>query len=108
MISILKFVFRGLGAVLMALAIIAGIADASRSIAESKIILMPLGQVWFEVSPETLNLSQAVVQRYVHPAVWDPVLQTVLTWPAWGVFAGLGLAFMWLGSRRRKNRFSYA
>ncbi len=108
MISILKFVLRALGSVLLALAIITGIADAIRSIAESQIMLKPLGQLWFELSPETLNLSQAVVQRYVHPIVWDPFMQTVLTWPAWGVFAIVGFFFMWLGARRRKQRFRYA
>jgi hypothetical protein len=108
MISILKFILRALGSVLLALAIILGISDASRSIAESALVLKPLGQLWFELSPETLNLSQAVIQRYVHPAVWDPVLQTVLTWPAWSVFAGLGLIFLWLGARRQKRRFRYA
>ena len=29
-----------------------------------------LGQVWFSLSPETLNLSQAVIQRYVSPELW--------------------------------------
>lgn len=108
MISILKFILRAFGAILMALAIIAGIADASRSIAEAEVMLKPLGQLWFELSPETLNLSQAVIQRYVHPAVWDPILQTALTWPAWVVFAGLGVLFMWLGARRQKHRIRFA
>ncbi|QDG74554.1 hypothetical protein FJ695_00965 [Labrenzia sp. PHM005] len=108
MVSILKFVLRVLGAVLLALAIISGISDASRSIAESGVTLKPLGQLWFEMSPETLNLSQAVIQRYVHPTVWDPMIQTLLTWPAWVVFAGFGLMFLWLGAQRQKQRFRYA
>lgn len=108
MISILKFVLRALGAVLLALAIISGISDASRSIAESAVSLKPLGQMWFELSPDTLNLSQAVVQRYIHPAVWDPGLQSLLTWPAWAVFSGLGMMLLWMGARRQKQRFRYA
>ncbi|WP_428528680.1 hypothetical protein [Roseibium sp.] len=108
MIGIVKFLLRVSGFGLLAIAILVGIADASRSIAESEVMLKPLGQLWFEMSPETLNLSQAVIQRYVHPAVWDPMLQTVLTWPAWAVFAGVGVLFLLLGGRRQKRRFRYA
>jgi hypothetical protein len=108
MISIVKFLLRMFGFGLLAIAIVVGIADASRSIAESQIMFKPLGQLWFEMSPETLNLSQAVIQRYVHPTVWDPMLQTVLTWPAWAVFAGIGVLFLLIGARRQKRRFRYA
>jgi len=108
MFSVLKFILRILGYGLLAVAIIAGISDASSSIALSKIHLAPLGQVWFDLSPETLNLAQAVIQRYVHPALWDPVLQTVLTWPVWAVFAPLGLALLWIGAQRRRRRVQFA
>jgi len=93
---------------LLALAIIAGISDASQSIAMNKLVLTPLGQVWFDLSPETLNLSQAVIQRYVHPAVWDPIILSALTWPAWSVLGGLGMLCLWMGARRQKRRFRYA
>jgi len=43
-----------------------------------------LGDVWGTASPASLNLVQAVVQRYVHPIVWDPVLVTLLLLPARG------------------------
>ncbi|WP_428641682.1 hypothetical protein [Roseibium sp.] len=108
MISVLKFLFRVLGYGLLALAIIAGISDASISIAQSQVHLVPLGQVWFDLSPETLNLSQAVVQRYVHPALWDPVLQTLLAWPVWAVLGPFGLLFLFLGARRRRQQVLYA
>ena len=108
MFSVLKFIFRLLGYGFLAVAIIAGIADASSSIALSKIHLAPLGQVWFDLSPETLNLAQAMVQRYVHPALWDPVIQTALSWPVWAVFAPLGLVLLFIGSKRRRQRVQYA
>lgn len=108
MFSIVKFLFRILGYGLLAVAIIAGISDASSSIALSEIHLAPLGQVWFDLAPETLNLAQAVVQRYLHPALWDPAIQTALTWPVWAVFAPLGLLFLWLGAKRRRQLVQYA
>ncbi|WP_269583940.1 hypothetical protein [Roseibium sp. Sym1] len=104
----MKFIFRVLGYGLLAVAIIAGISDASSSIALSRVHLAPLGQVWFDLSPESLNLAQAVVQRYLHPGLWDPAIQTMLTWPVWAVFAPLGLVFLWLGAKRRRQRVQFA
>ncbi len=108
MISVLKFLFRVLGYGCLAVAIIAGISDASSSIAQSRISLAPLGQVWFDLAPDTLNLTQAVVQRYVHPGLWDPGIQTVLTWPVWVVFSAIGLLLLWLGAKRRRQKVQYA
>ena len=49
-----------------------------------------------------LNLTQAVTQRYVLPELWDPVLLTVLLWPAFIVLAVPGLILFALGSLRRR------
>ncbi len=45
-----------------------------------------LGEAWYAIHVPSLNLSQAVVQRYLHPTIWDPVIVTVLLWPASAVF----------------------
>lgn len=50
-----------------------------------------LGDAWGTLNAPSLNLVQAVLQRYIHPAVWDPVLVTVLLLPAWLVLAVPGL-----------------
>lgn len=108
MFGIIKFIFRVVGFLALAAAILTGISDASRSIAESQFVATPLGQIWFDLAPASLNLSQAVIQRYVHPSVWDPAVLTALTWPAWAVFAGVGLFFLWAGARRQKRRMRFA
>ena len=64
---------------------------------------MALGSLWYTIDVGSLNFSQAVIQRYVHPAVWDPAIATVLLWPAWAVFAGLGLILV-VAFRRRQGR----
>jgi hypothetical protein len=40
------------------------------------------GEIWFAISPDTLNLMQAVTQRYVSPDLWDPIIVAVLKLPA--------------------------
>lgn len=50
------------------------------------------GEIWFALSPDTLNLMQAVVQRYISPALWDPTIVSLLQLPAVALF-GLLTAF---------------
>ena len=58
-----------------------------------------LGEVWFALDPFSLNLVQAVIQRYVHPAIWDnvavPLLLTSTALVALGVAVAFGL-LAWL------------
>ena len=53
-----------------------------------------LGQLWYELWPSGLQLFQPAVQRYLHPALWDDVIQPVLLWWAFAVFLGLGAALI--------------
>lgn len=61
-----------------------------------------LGELWFMINPEGLNLTQAIVQRYISPTLWDPVILNLLLWPAWLVFLVLGLVLLVLFRKRRK------
>jgi hypothetical protein len=66
-----------------------------------------LGTLWNSGSPGSLNLTQAVVQRYIHPAVWTEVLIPVLLMPAVGVFTPIAvvtLLFWLLLMWRRRSR----
>jgi len=49
--------------------------------------LRPAGELWYRVDVASLNLVQAVIERYIWPPLWDPVIATVLQWPALAVFA---------------------
>lgn len=56
--------------------------------------MIATGELWYALDVGSLNLVQAVVQRYVHPWLWDPVIQTALTWPAWSLFGAPGIALL--------------
>ncbi len=98
-----KFLFKAMALLFLAVAVITGILDITRSIADSTIIMTPLGQDWFNISPSTLNFSQAIVQRFVHPAIWDPGIQTILQWPTWLVAGILALFFGFIGRRKKQK-----
>ncbi len=70
----------------------------------------PLGQVWYSLDPGSLNLLQAVIERYVHPYLWDPIIFTVLAWPAFAVIGvpalALALIAEWRARRRKPRKFA--
>ena len=51
------------------------------------ILERPLGELWFKLDPGSLNLLQAVVERYIWPPLWDPAIASVLRIPAVIAFA---------------------
>ncbi len=63
-----------------------------------------IGKLWYDLHPASLNLIQAVIQRYVIPGLWDPVIVTVLLWWAAPVLAVIGLLLVWLFRARRGRR----
>ena len=54
------------------------------------------GKLWFDLDRSSLNLTQAVLQRYVHPLVWDSGVAPLLQLPAWAVFGVPGILLAWL------------
>ncbi|MBY6001236.1 hypothetical protein [Tritonibacter mobilis] len=99
-------IFRILALFALAVAVVMAVIDATRSIAASALIITPLGESWYSVSPDTLNLSQALIQRYTFPVIWDPAIIYILTLPGWLVFAVLALLFHAIGYRRKRHAFS--
>ena len=61
-----------------------------------------LGQLWYDLSRSSLNLVQAVVQRYIHPFLWDPIIVDILLCWAFAVLMVLGLLILIVPGRRRR------
>ena len=65
---------------------------------------LAVGQLWFDLNRSSLNLVQAVVQRYIHPFLWDPIIVTILLCWAFAVLMVLGLLILALSHRRTRRR----
>ncbi|MCO5060225.1 MAG: hypothetical protein M9905_20590 [Rhizobiaceae bacterium] len=100
----IRFIFRLLATLALAIAVIMAVLDATRSIAADALVLTPLGTSWYLVSPETLNLAQALTQRYLLPQIWDPVMIYILNLPGFVVFAVLALLFYAIGRKPASRR----
>ena len=98
-----------IGWILVLLAFVAAGLDALESVAGGAMRLRPAGEVWYKLDAPSLNLIQAVVERYIWPPLWDPIVLTVLQWPLFLVFGVPGLVLVLLGhkwpSAKRKWRF---
>ena len=85
--------------------VLAAVATAARDITAwidtGTYVQIRLGELWFQIDNASLNLVQAVVQRYVFPALWDPVIVTVLLLPAWFFFAVPAIVLLVLCRRKR-------
>ena len=60
-----------------------------------------LGQLWYDLNRASLNLVQAVVQRYIHPFLWDPIIVSILL--SWAFVVLMVLGVLLLIAFRRRN-----
>ena len=94
---------RLIGLLLLAAAIAVLVWEAMGLVQYGEWRLIAFGEIAFRLAPESLNLAQAVTQRYVAPWLWDPVIQTFLLWPAWPILGGLAVLFLVWGRPRRRR-----
>ena len=71
------------------------------------------GELWYVLEPGSLNLSQAIVQRYLHPVIWEVLAVPLLMRPFWEAMVlsfifllvvGSGIIFLVPRRRRRRSR----
>jgi hypothetical protein len=62
------------------------------------------GELWFELHPNSLQLAQPAIQRYLHPAIWERGIQPLLLLPASAVIAVTGFVIYLIGWFLRKRR----
>ena len=67
----------------------------------------PLGELWFRLDSASLNTTQAAIERYVSPQLWDWIFAPVLQWPAVFVFLVPGIVLLVLCGRSRSKRRFY-
>jgi len=96
----MKTIIRWVGLWLMAGAFVAMVVDGIRWLANGTLALTPVGAAWFALDPASLNITQAAIERYTFPVLWDPVMITLLNLPIWAVAGGIGLLLALLGQKR--------
>jgi hypothetical protein len=103
----IRSLFRLIGVIFLAAGFILLMYDGAKSIADSRIYIYKLGQLWTDVHASSMQAAQAKVQASLPAQVWDPVITTVLEQPSWLVLGVIGIFFILIG-RRRKPLIGYA
>lgn len=104
----IRFLFRLMATVSLAIAVIMAVLDLTRTIAAARLVVTPLGESWASVSPSTLASLEAVITGSMHPLVWDPVVVFILQQPGFVVFGAIAFLLYAIGHRpqRRIGRFA--
>jgi hypothetical protein len=97
----LRIATRWMGYALLALAMIVGVFDGARSISISSVTTTPLGTLAFWLFPRHFPMLEPAVSRYLHPALWDPVVVSVLLTPAVIALFVAGGVLLALGQHRK-------
>lgn len=98
-----RFVVRALAVFCLALMVIVGVVDATRSIGVSTLTLTSFAESWDAIAPGSRAALGQWLGEAVHPVLADPVLTIVTGWPTVAVFGGLALVLALLGRTRRKR-----
>ncbi|KQS65571.1 hypothetical protein ASG39_10280 [Rhizobium sp. Leaf371] len=103
----MAILFRLLSGLALIAAIVAGTVDAIRSVAETAVVVTPLGIAVASVSASWLEAVEALERPGGDFAMLQPVVRWCLQQPAFAVFLSLALLFWMAGYRRtRKPRLA--
>jgi hypothetical protein len=101
----MRLLFRLLGTWLLGIALILLIIDGTRSLAESGLVMTPLGETWNQLHAASLvELQNFLSSRFFGP-ILNPVVSGLLGLPGWIVFAVPGGLLAWMGRTRRARLF---
>ena len=98
----IRFLFRFLGLLVLALGFILLIYDGTKSIADQRwLYITTVSDLWIQVNEASLTQLKPMIER-LSPWLWDPVTLRVLSAPAELVLAIIGAIFLLLGRKKRK------
>jgi hypothetical protein len=102
----IRFLFRFIGLLCLALGFILLVYDGTKSIADQRVYITKVSDVWTSVHETSLAQVQPMLER-IAPVLWDPVARTFLDAPSWLVLVILGALLMIIG-RKKKKLIGYA
>jgi hypothetical protein len=96
-------VLRIIGWLLVAAAVVLLGRDLVHWIHDGHWLATPAGKAWYSLSPGSLNLLQAGVERHLWKPLWGAILWILLR-PVWLVLVVPGLVLALWPRRRQKRR----
>jgi hypothetical protein len=103
----IRFIFRFVGLIALALAFILLIYDGTKSIAGNNLYLTSVRALWDLINAGSLARLKPMLEPYGNGYLWDPMMLGFLSAPSWAVLGGVGIVFIVLG-RKKKPLIGYA
>ena len=71
-----------------------------------------IGQIWYQFHPNSLQITETVVSRYIDPCssldilncsgfIWHPLISTFLTFPVGITFGIFSIIFIYIGTKKK-------
>src|SRR5262249_47783274 len=96
----IRFVLRLIGLLCLALGFIFLVYDGTKSIADQRLYITRVGDVWIAVHDASLTQLQPAMER-LSPWLWDPMMVRFLSTPGSLVLIIVGAILMVIGRKRR-------
>jgi hypothetical protein len=104
----IRFLFRFVGLLCLALAFIFLVYDGTKWIADRQIYISSVGTMWSNVHQNSLVALQPLVEQYLGAWSWQKVIQPYFleqpVWLALGILGGLLILF----GRKKRKLIGYA
>ena len=97
---------RALAVLFFVLAVLMGISEAITAfMGNTPFQMRTFGEWWYSLSPSSLNGTQAFIQRYLWPPLWDPFVVSFLRLPGIPAAAGIGALLMAISVAGRRPSY---
>jgi ABC-type phosphate transport system permease subunit len=107
-LAMIRFLFRFLGLLFLALAFIFLVYDGNRSIADQTLHLTKFEEIWNALYAQTpQEVLRPLINRSYAGWLWDPVILPILSAPIAVILAVVGAILIVLG-RKKKPLIGYA
>ena|SRR5947209_4194824 len=95
---------RFIGALFALASLIALVADFTPRVSADgrRPGLTSIAMHWNAVAPQSLATAKKAVQTHLHPWVWDPLITSLVSIPAWISLGAIAAALFYAGRRRRR------
>ncbi|OSQ40969.1 hypothetical protein [Thalassospira mesophila] len=97
--------FRVLGWLLLFACLAVLVGDGVSALQTGSLRFVAGGELWYRLDAGSLNLLQALIERYVSPWLWDKVFVPGLLLPAFLLLLAPGLLLSFLARRKRRQKF---
>jgi hypothetical protein len=104
----IRFVFRFIGLLLLALAFILLVYDGTKSIADQSFKISKVGETWANIDQSSLLALQPVVERLIGAWFWQGIVQRYFLQQPAELVLGIIAAILILLGRKKKPLIGYA